>query len=109
MSTGTQFLNVFSFWIICSPFFEVPLSFQYAFTFIPLGLVSIAIPITPAGLGVGHAIFGTLFSYFGVNNGASLFNLYFLMMISLNLLGTIPYLLSGKRHTLKDAEALENV
>jgi len=108
MSTGTQFLNVFSFWIICSPFFGVPLSFQHAFTFIPLGLVSTAIPITPAGLGIGHAVFGTLFSYFGVSGGASLFNLYFLMTITVNLIGIIAYVTSGKRHTMKEAMETQN-
>jgi hypothetical protein len=102
ISILTQMISVYAFWLLASPFYEVPLSLGYAFTFIPLGFVAISIPITPAGIGLGHAIFGTLFAYFSINNGASLFNLYLLIMFSNNILGLIPYVLSGKRHSLKD-------
>lgn len=106
MSFVTQLLNVFSFWILTSPFYSTPLLFKYAFTFIPLGLVATAIPISPAGLGVGHAIFDTLFNLFNIQNGASLFNLFFFANITVNLVGFIPYLLAGKKHTLKETEEL---
>ena len=48
-------------------------------------------------------IFVSLFSYFGLNNGASLFNIFFLILVSKNLCGFLPYVLSGKRHTLEEA------
>ena len=60
----------------------------------------IAIPISPAGLGVGHAIFDILFRYFSVDNGASLFNLFFIVTIFLHLLGGIPYIFSKKRPSI---------
>lgn len=90
-----QFLNIIAFWIISSPFFEHPLPFPYIFTFIPVGLVATAIPVSPGGLGVGHVLFSNLFMLVNIKNGASLFNLYFLCNLSHNLLGAISYLFSG--------------
>ena len=59
----------------------------------PIGMMAVAVPISPAGLGVGHAIFDGLFKLYGTFNGASLFNLYFLTTISVNLMGIFPYLM----------------
>jgi glycosyltransferase 2 family protein len=107
MSMFTQMLNISAFWILALPYFAQAIPFKFAFTFIPLGFVAIALPVAPAGMGVGHAIFGTLFSYFNIDNGASLFNLYFVAMVMINLLGVIPYLMSGKRDMLKRASKFE--
>ena len=97
ISLIVQSLNIAAFWIVSSPFYEVPLSVAHAFTFMPVGLIAVAIPISPAGLGVGHAVFNNLFSIFGISNGASLFNLHFMAYVCLNLLGIIPYLLTNKK------------
>lgn len=97
VSILAQFLNILGFWIISSPFYSGHLPLQYAFTFIPVGLIATAIPISPGGLGVGHVLFANLFSFVNINNGASLFNLFFLCNFSHNFLGVIPYLLSGKQ------------
>jgi hypothetical protein len=91
-----QFISIFSFWIISSPFYSGSLPLPYAFTVIPVGLIATAIPISPGGLGVGHVLFANLFSFVGINNGASLFNLFFLCNLANNFLGFIPYLLSDK-------------
>jgi uncharacterized membrane protein YbhN (UPF0104 family) len=63
---------VVMFWVIASPYAEGSFDLKYAFSFVPLGFVAIAIPIAPSGLGVGHVIFDKLFSFFNVMNGASL-------------------------------------
>ncbi len=97
LSILAQALSIFAFWALVTPFLDQPLPFSMAFTFIPLGFIAIAIPISPAGLGVGHAAFGKLFSYFGITTGASLFNLYFLTFVSMNILGIFPYLLAGNK------------
>lgn len=109
MSIIMQANMVFMIWFIARPFFDAPLSLYLAYTFVPLGLMAIAIPISPAGLGVGHAIFGSLFSYYGITGGASLFNLYFLVMITVNLMGLIPYLYSGKRHTINETNQFDDM
>jgi glycosyltransferase 2 family protein len=107
MSVFSQALGIISFWTIITPFLSGPLPLQYAFTFMPLGFITIAIPISPAGLGVGHAAFAKLFSLFGITGGASLFNLYFLSWIVINMFGSIPYLFGGHKHSLKEAQEME--
>lgn len=97
MGMAGQSLLITGFWMLTIPFCDTPISLLNAFIFMPVGFITIAIPITPAGLGVGHAIFNTLFAYFGVNGGASLFNLYFIGMLFVNLLGAIPYI-AGPAH-----------
>jgi glycosyltransferase 2 family protein len=107
ISLVCQFLNVVCFYILIYQFIGNTVPLGHAFTFIPIGFVAVAIPISPAGLGVGHAAFQTLFSYFNVESGASYFNLYFLLMIFNNLFGFIPYVLSSKKHSLADASQFE--
>ena len=103
----TQFFGIMAFWILTSPFYGKEISLGQAFGFIPMGLLATAVPIAPSGAGVGHAIFDKLFNIVGVSGGASLFNLYFLCLILINLLGVIPYLIIGKKHSIKEAENFE--
>ena len=106
ISLGVQTLSVFGFWFLITPFLNTPLTLANAFTCIPAGFVTIAIPISPAGLGVGHLAFAKLFEFFGVTGGASLFNIYFILAVCINIIGVIPYLMYGKRHSLKEASEL---
>ncbi len=108
MSIFSQFLNVVCFYLLAYQFIGDSLPLPYAFTFIPIGFLAVAIPISPAGLGVGHVAFETLFGYFNISNGASYFNLYFLLMIFTNLFGFFPYVLSHKKHTLAEANQFES-
>lgn len=98
---------ILAFYILALPFINQPLPFQYALSFIPLGLITTMIPISPQGLGVGHAMFQELFSYFHINNGASLFNIYFIISVSVNLSGVIPYLFLGGKPKESEMEDLE--
>ena len=98
LAVTSQLIYISGFWILVSPFLNIAVPLKFAFTFVPLGFIAIAIPIAPSGLGVGHAIFGTLFAYFGVKGGASLFNLYFIALVGVNLLGVIPYLTSNRQY-----------
>lgn len=107
ISVFSQFLNILAFWIVSSPFYGKELALSEAFTFIPIGLITIAIPISPSGLGVGHLVFDKLFQFVGIPGGASLFNLFFVCIVFVNLLGFFPYILSGKRHNLKEAEEFD--
>lgn len=109
LSIGLQLLNVFSFWIITSPFYGKHVPFSHLVTIIPLGYIAVAVPIAPSGLGVGHLAFDRLFSFVGIEGGAGLFNLYFLCLIFINLLGFFPYILSGKRHSLSETHQFDDV
>jgi glycosyltransferase 2 family protein len=107
LSIVIQSLNITAFYIVSSPFYTTELPLHHIFTFFPLGLLSVAIPISPAGLGVGHAVFNGLFKIFNIDSGASLFNLYFICLVAVNLLGILPYILNKKKHNLKEAEEVE--
>ncbi len=106
ISCVLQFGNVSAFWLVTEPFITTKVPVGQLFTFIPIGMISTAIPISPAGLGVGHVVFEKLFNFVNISNGASLFNLFFVLTVSTNLLGVIPYLLS-KKHTIKEADEFE--
>lgn len=58
----------------------------------PIGLLTIALPIAPGGLGIGHVAFNRLFEFIGYEQGANIFNVFILSQLFLNLLGAIPYL-----------------
>jgi len=69
--------------------------FQY-FLLVPMGLLTTAIPIAPAGLGVGHVAFAALFSLAGSSHGAEIFTMLVTIQILLNLTGIFFYLRSPK-------------
>lgn len=96
ISVGVQFLSVLIFHILVSPHYTTDLSLTTLLSFIPLGFMLVAIPISPGGLGVGHVAFQTLFGFAGESNGANLFNLYFVVMMCINLLGSVPWLMLKK-------------
>jgi len=111
ISMAIQGLSVMNFWFVVHPFADGEFLFRYAFSIVPIGFVAIALPIAPSGLGVGHAVFHKLFGFMGIANGASLFNIYFILMLVGNLLGMIPYLLlnKGKRKSLNELEKEANL
>lgn len=108
LSFISQSMCVMSFWVLLLPFVQGQLTWMTAFTFIPIGFITIAIPLSPGGLGIGHAIFDELFSYFGVAHGASLFNIYFIVMVLINLQGFWAYLFSDRRYRPQDISAEAN-
>ena len=97
LSLIVQFMGVLVFWSLIHPFVENRMDFVQALAFIPLGLMTLALPVAPSGLGVGHAIFQKLFEFSGIDNGASLFNLYFVVTLAVNVLGVIPYMLTKSK------------
>lgn len=97
ISIVIQFLGAVIFYLLVSPQFETHLSLSMALSFIPLGFMAVALPISPAGLGVGHAAFQALFTFAGESNGANFFNMYFVVMLAFNLLGIIPWLSYRKK------------
>ncbi len=92
LSIVVQFIGVLVFWFLIYPYVGDKMTFVQALAFIPIGLMALALPVAPSGLGVGHAIFQKLFELSGITNGASLFNLYFVVALAVNILGVVPYL-----------------
>lgn len=93
LSVVIQFTGAVIFHLLVSPQYVTHLSLPMVLSFIPLGFMAVALPISPAGLGVGHAAFQSLFAFAGEPNGANFFNMYFVVTLFFNLLGFIPWLL----------------
>lgn len=91
-----QFMGLSAFFIICSPLIQGSIAIQDIYTFVPIGMIITAIPLAPGGMGVGHVAFDKLFSFLNVTNGADLFNVFWITMMTINLLGLIPYVILGK-------------
>ena len=104
ISIFLQLLAVIIFWFLTKDFADGDFQIKYALSIVPVGFVAISIPIAPSGLGVGHAVFHSLLGFVGVKNGADLFNIYFFMVLSFNLLGSIPYLFSKKRISFPNSD-----
>lgn len=96
LSLIVQLIGVVVFWSLINPYVGEKMDFVQALAFIPLGFMTLALPVAPSGLGVGHAIFQKLFEFSAIPNGASLFNLYFVVNLTINVLGVIPYLLNKR-------------
>jgi uncharacterized membrane protein YbhN (UPF0104 family) len=93
LSVLNQIFVVAGFWLLISPFIPESTSFLKVFTILPIGFIGSSLPIAPAGLGVGHVLFDNLFRLIQIDNGASLFNILFVVNIFVCLLGLIPYLI----------------
>lgn len=65
-------------------------------TVFPVGMLSLILPISPAGVGVGHVAFAELFKMIGVEGGATIFNVYLVGQIAPAMLGAIPYVLEKR-------------
>jgi len=71
---------------------EQDVPFSAVATVFPLGILTMILPISPAGLGVGHVAFDRLFESIGVHGGATVFNVYLIGMLAPCLTGVFPYL-----------------
>jgi hypothetical protein len=58
----------------------------------PLGMLSLVLPISYAGFGVGHEVFEQLFTMIGLAGGATVLNVYLIGQTVPCLFGVIPYL-----------------
>lgn len=92
LSVLNQMLLFISIWLLIKPFIPSEVSVLNIVSILPIGMIGAALPITPAGLGVGHVLFENLFKMLQIDHGASLFNLFFIANTLVNVTGVIPYL-----------------
>ncbi len=95
--------------LICLLFYQIAallllekLAFWTQMSLIPLGLIATAIPISPAGIGVGHIAFENLYNLFGLKEGANIFNLFIIHQIFVYLLGFFPFLFYRRKRVAKN-------
>ena len=70
------------------------------FFLMPIGLITVAIPLAPGGIGIGHAAFESLYQLAGFSGGADIFNLYIIVQLGVFLLGGIPYFLYSSKYKI---------
>lgn len=71
----------------------------------PLGMLSVVLPISYAGFGVGHVAFDQLFALVGLTGGATVLNVYLIGQTVPCVLGVLPYLtLRSERGTTDETE-----
>lgn len=76
----------------------------------PFGILTLVLPVSPGGIGVGHVAFDRLFAMINLSGGASVFNAYLVAQIAPALLGVFPYLTLKRSHALPtDADASADV
>ena len=73
------------------------------FFLMPIGLITIAIPVAPGGIGIGHAAFESLYQLAGHAGGADIFNLFIIVQLCVFLLGGIPYFLYSGEFKVPEA------
>jgi glycosyltransferase 2 family protein len=85
------------FMVLTGAIVDAHLPYSAIATVVPLGLLSLLLPISPAGLGVGHLAFQRLFEAIGLSGGATVFNVYLLGQMAPSLLGIFPFLAMRRR------------
>jgi uncharacterized membrane protein YbhN (UPF0104 family) len=97
-------LKALSFYLLLDAL-DVPLSLATFFTFAPAGLLIEALPLTPNGAGTAHLAFERFFALHGITAGASLFNVYFLTRVLMNLVGGPLWLVTRRGAGVTDPAA----
>lgn len=92
LSILTNGLAMFYFWLLMDLVGGQQASLGELASVFPLGMLSLAVPISQAGLGVGHVAFEQLFVMVGLGGGATVFNVFLIGQLALCLLGAIPFL-----------------
>ncbi len=85
---------------------DQPANFAALANIYTIGCLSLAIPISPGGLGVGHVVYDKLMMTLGITQGANIYNIMFVGQMALNILGFIPYLLMQNKDQKKTSKIL---
>lgn len=93
LSIVSQSYLIFAVSYITMQMVPNPVDFLELATIMPLGILATAIPLAPGGIGVGHVAFERLFHIVNIDQGANIYNIFFLTVTLPNMLGVIPYLL----------------
>jgi uncharacterized membrane protein YbhN (UPF0104 family) len=103
LSLAIQALSLGLFYFITSKILDSSPPFGRIASIFPVGVLTTAIPVAPGGLGVGHVAFDRLFAMINLHHGATVFNLYVISQLLLNLLGVIPYISLRRHHPLQSS------
>ncbi len=112
VSLGAQVFTMTFFYLFAVVVGETGVTWNAVLFAVPMGFVVTALPISPAGIGVGQVAFHFLFStYLGheTSFGTNAITAYQLGVVSMGLLGAVAYLKRRKPHDLEEASHLTEV
>ncbi len=92
-------LNIYMFFVIGRGMGEDIVSLTSYLTAVPVGLLMLSLPISPAGVGVGQVAFYNLFLWFGARSGtigATIITIYQLIIMSVSMCFVFVYLANRK-------------
>ena len=95
MSIPCHVMACAAFYLALRAVSPAPMPVSAILFIVPVGLTTTALPLTPAGIGVGQAAFYALFEYAGRGQGtvgSAAFTLYQLVLVLVNLSGVFFYL-----------------
>ncbi len=99
ISMGLHALAMTLFTVFARALTEQDVTYFTVASVYPLGILTVVLPVSPSGLGVGHLAFERLFASVGLTGGANVFNVYLLGQIVPCLAGVVPYLALKRRAT----------
>ncbi len=107
MSMAMHAISIAYFTLLTSMLTTTPADYGLVATVFPIGLLSIVLPVSPAGMGVGHVVFEQLYQLVGLTGGATIFNVFLIGQITPAVLGAIPYLILRSRSGVTAAQAAQ--
>lgn len=94
ISMAMHFLCMVYFFLLCKMLPGASIDIDSVAMVFPIGIMSVMLPVSLAGLGVGHLAFESLFASLGASGGANVFNLYLFGQVGPNILGAIPFVMA---------------
>jgi glycosyltransferase 2 family protein len=104
LSMGMHAVAMGYFTLLTQAITDQPAQYGAIATVFPIGLLTVVLPVSPAGIGVGHLAFDRLYEMIGLTGGATIFNVFLIGQIAPSLLGIVPFLMLRRRLTLTAAE-----
>lgn len=103
LSMGVHSTNMVLFAMMTRIVSKQDAPFGIIATVYPIGLLSLMLPVSAAGAGVGHVAFEKLFVAMGLTRGADVFNVFFFGQIAPCVLGLVPYLMLRAKEPVPEA------
>lgn len=104
LSIAIHVCGIVWFSVVASAVLDQHVSVSQMAAVYPLGMLSVVLPISYAGFGVGHIAFEKLFAMVGLSGGANVLNVYLIGQIVPCLFGVVPYLLLKREAAPTEAE-----
>lgn len=101
-------LSAFLFFLVARMMGMASIDMATQMFIMPIGLITTAIPVAPGGIGIGHAVFETLYLLIDISGGADIFNLFIVIQLAVFLLGGIVYFTYNSEYKVKSNSLVDD-